>query len=213
MEIVEQIIKEVLNMVKDKRYYYSQDRENEFATDCSRLIITAISRAGLPVNGATYTGNMVKELKATNNFQVLPFNYNKAVRGDIFVKHIKDNIGHTVIYLGGGQIAEACNKRYGLRTCNYYANNYQYILRCTKGGEKAVEDLPMLQKGSKNIYVGFLQLFLNKYCGCRLVIDCDFGSKTKDAVQSDLQLKHGLEVDGIVGVKTWGKIYSMMVQS
>jgi len=55
-----------------------------------------------------------------------------------------------------------------------------------------------------------LQLFLNKYAGERLVIDCDFGSKTQEAVKN-FQIRYNLEVDGIVGKETWSKIYFIMV--
>ena len=57
------------------------------------------------------------------------------------------------------------------------------------------------------------QLFLNKYYNARLVVDCDFGSKTNDATIT-AQYKMGFtgsDVDGIVGVKTWTKTYSIMV--
>lgn len=211
--MIEKFISEVLRMIYDGRYYYSQNRENEFAVDCSWLLIRALASVGIPVNGATYTGNMVKELSNTGKFLCMPFNIQKAQRGDIFVKHISGSNGHAVLYLGNNKIAEACNKKYGLRETNYYFNGYQYMLRLKEVNEKAVSDLPTLRRGDKNIYVGFLQIFLNKYCGCKLVIDCDFGQLTFEAVKGNLQAFHNLECDGIVGVKTWAKIYGMMVQS
>lgn len=209
MEKIEKIISEVLRMVNDKRYYYSMQRENEFAVDCSSLIIRSIEKY-LPVNGASYTGNMVNALVSTGNFKSLPFNLAKAQRGDIFVKHISGSNGHAVIYLGNNRIAEACNKKNGLRECNYYFNSYQYMLRYIGEDAERVNDMPVLKKGDKNIYVGFVQLFLNKYCGCRLVIDCCFGQNTYEAVKSNLQAFHNLEPDGIIGVLTWSKIYFIM---
>lgn len=210
MKYTENLIEVIQRKVNDKRYYYSQNRENQFATDCSWLIITSISDVGLPVNGATYTGNMVKELSATGKFKAYPFRYTDLQRGDILVKHISDNNGHAVIYIGNGEILEACNKKYGLRRCKYYANGYQYILRLTENIQ--VTTMKQITKGDKGIEVAMLQMFLNKYEGNKLIIDGDYGIKTSDCVRT-FQAKYTLEVDNIVGVKTWGKIYSIMVHA
>ena len=211
MTQTDKLIKAVEQKVNDKRYYYSQNRENQFATDCSWLIITSLQEIGIPTNGATYTGNMCKELSCTGYFSLYPFRYTDIIRGDILVKHINGNNGHTVLYIGDGKILEACNKKYGLRKCNYYANGYQYILRLKENC--TVNDLPLIKKGSKGLAVCFLQLFLNKYMGNRLVIDGDFGNKTHEATLN-AQIKMGFsgnDIDGEIGVKTWTKIYSTMV--
>ena len=208
MDYIEKYISIMLDKISDKRYYYSMNRENEFAVDCSSLIIRSLSEAGLK-NNATYTGNMVRCLSSIG-FKAYKFELLKAKRGDIFLRHISDKDAHTVLYLGNYQIAEACNKKYGLRTCSYYANRYQYMLRFEKQKEGEL-DLPTLKQGSKNIYVGFLQLFLNKVMGSRLVIDNDFGSRTAEQVLN-FQVKFNLNPDKIVGVKTWSKIYSIMDQ-
>lgn len=216
MNKIEELIATVQNKVNDKRYYYSQDRENIYATDCSWLIITSLQDVGIPTNGATYTGNMCKELVATGKFTLLTFNATKLQRGDILLKHISDNNGHTVLYIGNNEILEACNKKYGLRRCNYYANGYQYILRMKEATPKV--NLPLLKNGSKGIEVCFLQLFLNKYQGNKLIIDGEFGYRTTEAVKN-FQIKYTdtdgkpLEIDGIVGEKTWGKIYIIMVNA
>lgn len=58
-----------------------------------------------------------------------------------------------------------------------------------------------LKKGDKCDEVARLQSLLNKN-GYSLVEDGDFGSKTEEAVKA-FQKQHNLEVDGIVGNKTW----------
>lgn len=208
MTTIDKLINQVQSKVNDKRYYYSQNRENQFATDCSWLIITSISDIGLPVNGASYTGNMCKELTATGNFSIYPFRFTDLQRGDILVKHISGSNGHAVLYIGNNEILEACNKKYGLRRCNYYSNGYQYILRL-KESEK-VTTMKQIKKGDKGIEVAMLQLFLNKYEGNRLVVDGDFGIRSSEAIKT-FQAKYNLEIDGVVGVMTWSKIYSIMV--
>ena len=64
---------------------------------------------------------------------------------------------------------------------------------------------PVLRKGSKGVYVEVLQKKLND-AGYSLAVDGDFGKKTLEAVK-DYQKVNGLVVDGIVGVKTWEKLY------
>ena len=210
--MIEEFINKVCGKIQDKRYYYSMNRENEFAVDCSSLLLTSLSEVGVNVNGATYTGNMEK-LTSSGFKRIIIKPGVTFLRGDILVKHISGSNGHTVLYLGNNRIAEACNKKNGLRVTDYYPNGYQYILRFEAEQAAPVIKTPeTVRKGSKNINVGFLQLFLNTYEVNRLKIDCDFGTKTEEAVKN-FQLNKGLEADGVAGVQTWTKIYSIMVRS
>ena len=210
MSRIDDLIKEVEKRVNDKRYYYSQNRENEFATDCSDLIIKSLKAIGVDTFAATYTGNMVTELMRSNEFECLPFKTYTMKRGDILVKHISGNNGHTVLYIGDNMILHAKGRKYGLVKEQYYANNYQYILRFKEGS--AVKTMPTIRRGAKQFEVGLLQLCLNKYNKERLDVDCSFGPKTEQAVKN-FQLNYNLEIDGIVGPQTWTKIYSIMVNA
>ena len=58
--------------------------------------------------------------------------------------------------------------------------------------------LPNLKKGSKGEQVKRLQAYLNWFGNYGLVVDGDFGTKTKNAVM-DFQKRTGLTVDGIFG--------------
>lgn len=77
----------------------------------------------------------------------------------------------------------------------------------SKPDEKTDADLPMLRRGSKGEYVTLLQTKLANLgydlgkCG----VDGDFGSATLTAVKA-YQKDHGLNVDGVVGKKTWESI-------
>jgi hypothetical protein len=62
---------------------------------------------------------------------------------------------------------------------------------------------PTLRLGSTGAAVKELQTKLNKVVGSRLVVDGQFGEKTKTAV-INLQRFFKLVADGIVGPKTWG---------
>lgn len=61
-----------------------------------------------------------------------------------------------------------------------------------------------IRLGSKGSEVKALQELLNK-AGYNLVVDSDFGPKTEAAVKA-FQKQHNLEVDGIVGLKTWAAL-------
>jgi peptidoglycan hydrolase-like protein with peptidoglycan-binding domain len=55
--------------------------------------------------------------------------------------------------------------------------------------------------------VAILQFQLNKF-GYKLPIDFNFGMVTEKAVR-DFQLTKKLLADGIVGAKTWDKLYNI----
>ena len=59
-----------------------------------------------------------------------------------------------------------------------------------------------IKNGSKGSDVTLLQTELNKFGSYNLATDGIFGAKT-DAAVRDFQKKKGLDVDGIVGPKTW----------
>lgn len=66
---------------------------------------------------------------------------------------------------------------------------------------------PMIRKGSKGEYVKKLQtrlIELNYLAAGEA--DGDFGNKTFNAL-AEFQKKNGIEVDGVAGPQTWGKLY------
>ena len=64
--------------------------------------------------------------------------------------------------------------------------------------------VPILRYGSKNKAVCSLQAMLNVR-GAKLVVDGSFGPATKAAVYA-FQMDRQIEVDGIVGPKTWSEL-------
>ena len=67
--------------------------------------------------------------------------------------------------------------------------------------------LPVLKRGMNNQYVKDLQELLNKN-SYKLAVDGDFGMITEGAVR-DFQRMKGLVCDGVVGPKTWDKLYGV----
>src|SRR3990167_7114168 len=68
-----------------------------------------------------------------------------------------------------------------------------------------------LQQGSSDVQVGNLQKTLNEVAQAGLVVDNNFGPKTKQAVMA-FQQANGLVADGIVGPKTLAKIQELQGQ-
>ena len=120
----------------------------------------------------------------------------------------------------GGQSGDQTGVEIHIR--NYYNYPWQVILRYVGEDAGAVEEvtseavgggsdmgtctptLPLLQRGSRGASVKALQTLL-KLHGYKLPkygVDGDFGGETVDAVKK-LQAAKGLEVDGVVGAKTW----------
>ncbi|WP_242987881.1 peptidoglycan-binding protein [Anaerofustis stercorihominis] len=87
-----------------------------------------------------------------------------------------------------------------------YSKNSKWIkCYCRPKYTVPVSDYPTLKKGSKGSYVKKLQTKLNEF-GYNLKIDGIFGAATLAAVKK-FQKKYKLVVDGIVGKKTWAKLY------
>lgn len=111
-----------------------------------------------------------------------------------------------VVANGGG----VCKKKYQLnynKISGYGRPKYdvsKVVENITKGGTCTME-LNVLKKGSKGNSVRALQMLLNGNgysCG---LVDGDFGAGTHGAVVK-FQQAQKLDMDGIVGAQTWGKL-------
>lgn len=71
--------------------------------------------------------------------------------------------------------------------------------------EGKVYNMSQLKYGDKGQQVKVLQHYLNLKLGLSLVVDGDFGTKTKNAVIK-YQTSKGLTADGVCGEKTWNKL-------
>lgn len=136
-QVVENAITCALAVAADPDYYYHLPPSPPYGWDCSSFVIHCygvgfITHAGAGVNthGATDTSNMVQCLTTDGTFIDLPFDYNNARRGDIFMWDGSGIGGHACMYLGNGQIVHAANSRTGIvGPVPYYYNGYTDILR------------------------------------------------------------------------------------
>lgn len=125
---------------------------------------------------------------------------------------------HVGIYIGDGQVLEASGVRVGVViskitlskwTCwgemKYVDYGSDIITEPIDSTELPITvTYPTIRQGARGEIVTQLQSFLSE-AGSSLTIDGIFGSGTASAVRA-FQKKYGLEVDGIVGPKTWTKL-------
>lgn len=114
-----------------------------------------------------------------------------------------DSVGYRTISISSPQII-------GYGVPNYDGSDGNGSVDSTAPTVSAIDKeyirtLPLLQKGSKSVYVKILQVLLNYYDCSGLDVDSDFGPKTQQAVKS-YQMKSRLEIDGVVGRNTWTQL-------
>lgn len=172
---------------------YGVATKTKTEADCSSLVRACIKEATGKDPGDFYTGNEATVLEKTKLFEARKSYVNgmKLYDGDVLVTKTK---GHTVIVVSGNSRDEKTNT------------------------DKKTIAKPTLREGSQGYEVGILQKNLNevkksifsKIFSTKLVVDGEFGPKTKEGVKS-FQKKYKLElVDGIYGPKTAEKMGSLL---
>ena len=146
--------------------------------DCSSAVRACVKEATGVDSGNFTTFDEMKKLQATGLFNK-PFEYVSQERtplynGDILVTKRK---GHTAIVVSGNPRVVSSNPK--------------------KQGQFIVP-MPTLRFGSCGIQVRYLQIALNHLIHTNLILDGEFGNKTKDALK-EWQKMNGLVADGIYG--------------
>ena len=170
--------------------------------DCRGFTRWVFGQTGISINGAGATSqyndnsNWLEKGKIENmppGAVCCVFQYNSS----------KNNMQHTGIHIGGGQIIHCSTtvKRGNTsdKTWTHYA--------IPKGTNDIVDDRPTLRKGSKGEWVTLLQtkLYQLGYSLGSAGVDGKYGSATEKAVR-EFQLANGLIPDGITGQKTWSAL-------
>ena len=152
MGAIDNAITWAVNIANDNRYTYGTPNPPPvppYHMDCSYFVIHAWELgANVNCHGATYTDNMESCMTIDNTFISIPFDYSQAIRGDVFLRengYAGHSIGHTVLYMGNGQIVHASTHHpddpdRDILVTNYYANDYRVILRYN-GGEPPPLDI------------------------------------------------------------------------
>lgn len=178
---IEKGIAWALDVAADSNHGYDQAQRWGPDYDCSSFVITALKKAGLPLV-ATYTGNMRTDL-LKNGFVDVTASCNLhtgagVLRGDVLL----NDVHHTALALGGGQLVQASINEKGTVTGgrtgdqtgreifvrSYYNYPWNSVLRhkgtvtAPTAGKSAgiVEGLRTLRRGDTGYSVYTAQLLL-----------------------------------------------------
>ena len=109
-------------------------------------------------------------------------------------------VGIRRIPVGYGCIRGFCKPKYAQSSSGSASSSKE---------ETSTETLPTIRRGSKGTAVRTLQEYLIQL-GYTLECDGDFGPATEGAVTGFQKLCGDIEVDGVVGQKTWSKLKSLI---
>lgn len=232
MSVIEKAVQWALGIAADNSHGYSQAVRWGPSYDCSSLVISAFRQAGVPLAGATYTGNMRPAMLAAG-FVDVTGEINLATgaelqRGDVLL----NIVNHTALCIGGGQIVHARssegtndtadNSGNEIRVQPYflYGDGWDCVLRYAGPADRpdaipsvsepeteALVYLPELTEGNLSESVRAAQdlLILRKCPVGAAGADGEFGPATAQAVRN-FQLAHDLEADAVIGEKTWSAL-------
>lgn len=223
--IREKAVAKAKEIALDDTHGYSQLQRQGPDYDCSSLVCYVYSWAGANINGATYTGNMRQCMTAVGWECISPApSVDKLQAGDILLNEIH----HTAIYIGNGQLVEAFGDEFGgigkgaktgdqtgkeIRIAPYYrfSKGWDCVLRLPDNTPAPVLDkfcscsLPVISRGDVSPATCAVQAALNYHGYGWINPDGVFGPATETAV-INFQRKNGLDPDGIVGPDTWPKL-------
>ena len=207
---------------KNDNYYgaamYGSKWIGHTVADCSGLFVWAFKQFG----GSIYHGsNSIYDRYCSSKGKITDEIRKTMKPGTaVFVCKPSGNKSHIGLFVGNNTVIEASGTQAGVCTSKLNTSKWTYwgelkgVDYSSQEGQEQpsepVDDktptdaLPTLKKGMKGEYVTLLQTKLaNKGyslgpCG----VDGDFGSATLAAVKA-FQKANGLEVDGVVGQRTW----------
>lgn len=226
-DIRQKAVDKAIAIARDDTHGYSQISRNGPDYDCSSLVLYCYSSAGANTNGATYTGNM-RDCLQRAGWQVLPAS-TQLQAGDILL----NNLHHTAIYIGNGQLVEAFGDERGgighgaqtgdqtgreIRIAPYYVYSagWDHVLRLPDNAPEepsaaaplqqfGICRIPIINKGDVSPATCAAQAALNYHGYGPIQTDGVFGPQTETAVLA-FQKKNGLQLDGIIGPSTWAKL-------
>lgn len=216
-QVRESAVDWMINLAEDDSHGYDQiyrwGERGDY--DCSSAVITAYKTAGVPL-ACTYTGNMKQDMLRNGFVDVTGYvnlyNGDGLITGDVLLNEVH----HTAMYIGNGQEAEASINEFGGATGGRPGDqtgreilirpyrNYPWDCVLRYMGDTSAPYRPVLRLYDKGEAVRELQQLLNDN-GSHLEEDGDFGQLTLAAVK-EFQMRHLLEVDGIVGEITWNAL-------
>jgi len=106
MSVADRAVEYALRIARDDSHGYDQSSRWGPDYDCSSLIIAAYKYAGVPLT-CTYTGNMRRDM-ILHGFVEVPISVGLRA-GDVLLNEVH----HTAMYIGNGQIVHASGNEFG----------------------------------------------------------------------------------------------------
>lgn len=177
--------------------------------DCAQLTRDVAKRAGVALpSGATSQWRAAGIWKEKDVIDTLPD------EAGIFLFTMRDGrMTHTGVSIGNGEEVDARGHAYGVVRRRISGTSYTHWARLAIDYDAPIEaenpaskpKKPTLRRGSRGENVRILQENLRQLGFLSGAADGIFGTNTNAAVRS-FQKAQGLDVDGVVGAKTWAAL-------
>lgn len=186
-----------------KCYRNGYDMTKAVAGDCSGIIIGILRAMGLIGPNDDYNAKTLQSKYST------PIGFDKLQPGDWVFDKAKD-AGHIGTYIGDGMVIDSRGRDVGV--VNQPISAYSWK---AAGRPIFFQEIPPLRRNLKYIPDNMMKGDDVRQCQEQLTkkgftevgtIDSVFGSKTDSAVRH-FQAANDLQIDGIVGQKTWDKLW------
>lgn len=210
----------MIAIANDNSHGYSQiNRGGNPDFDCSSLVGHALAKAGFNVNVNSTTRNLYEQLKRCGFTSCSrPFR-----KGDIHLavgKHVcvstdSEHIVHASIDENGTTKGRKAGDQTGKEICirKYYTPSYgwSYHLRYNENKGSAGYNMNLLKRGSSNNDVTVFEILMTKLGYYSGSIDTKYGAGCERACKN-FQSQHGLSADGMCGINTWNKLFSLGIR-
>lgn len=210
----------MIAIANDNSHGYSQiHRGGNPDFDCSSLVGHALAEAGFNVNVNSTTRNLYEQLKRCGFTSCnRPFR-----KGDIHLavgKHVcvstdSEHIVHASIDENGTTKGRKAGDQTGKEICirKYYTPSYgwNYHLRYNENKESAGYSMNLLKRGSSNNDVTVFEILMKKLGYYTGSVDTKYGAGCERACKN-FQTQHGLSADGVCGINTWNKLFSLGIR-
>jgi len=196
-----------------KCYEQGYDMSQARAADCSGLEVAVLRDLGVIKPSADYNCKMFQEAckeVPLKDLQPADLVFNKKMTWSKEKQKWISSAGHMATYIGDGYIIESRGRDYGV--VKRKLSDAKFVI----GGRLNwfSDDIPILTRNLKYVADNLMKGTDVKQAQERLNLkgckagaeDGIFGIKTMDAT-IEFQTEHDLEIDGVIGQKTWAKLW------